>query len=240
MRRFCYLFFLLFPVLLQAEVYSIWPFTPGSGTFGDPAEVLPNRKFWQEKISVNGMDVVMEISLVELPFADASKVLQKKYPNARIALNPQSMLMSIPQKNGSVKRIFLTQIRGTNPLLQYSMDIPANRKQSPQKAWPDHIPLLPGATDLSVMEFPDRRSVYASCFLPGTTRPQMIHEMSLRLNAAGWKPASEEIANPFRASGEVFYREKPLEILLLGVSASDAKGTAITVYTRPVDPAPAK
>ena len=68
----------------------------------------------------------------------------------------------------------------------------------------------------------------------------MIHEMSLRLNAAGWKPASEEIANPFRASGEVFYREKPLEILLLGVSASDAKGTAITVYTRPVDPAPAK
>jgi hypothetical protein len=59
--------------------------------------------------------------------------------------------------------------------------------------------------------------------------------MSQRLLSQGWQAASDEIANPFKASGEVFLREKPLELLLLGISKTAPEGTTLTIYTRPLE-----
>ena len=115
------------------------------------------------------------------------------------------------------------------------MILPAGRIKATTAQWPKNIPLLPGATDLNVMIFPKRNATYASCFMPNATRPQLVHEMSQRLLAQGWQAASDEIANPFKASGEVFLRENPLELMLLGISKTTEKGTTLNIYTRPIE-----
>ena len=229
---------LLFSAIsLQAEVYSLWPCARGSnsGSFADPSQVLPKKQFWNENILINGTKVSMDIALVDMNYDDASKVLLKQYPNAQVAKNPTSMLMNVMRKDGSCHRIFLIKVKGTRPLLQYSMILPAGRIKATTAQWPKNIPLLPGATDLNVMIFPKRNATYASCFMPNATRPQLVHEMSQRLLAQGWQAASDEIANPFKASGEVFLRENPLELMLLGISKTTEKGTTLNIYTRPIE-----
>lgn len=236
-RKFIIFFFLLTATALQAEVYSIWPFSRGSnsGSFADPSQVLPRKQFWQEDIRINGTNVRMNISLVDMQYDDAAAILMKQFPHAQIAKNSTSLLLNVTQKNGSCRRIFLFKVKGTRPILQYSMEIPAKRAKATAAHWPKNIPLLPGARDLNVMIFPKRNATYASCFIPGTTRPQLVHEMSQQLLSQGWKAASDEIANPFRASGEVFLRENPLELLLLGISKSTQEGTTLNIYTRPLE-----
>ncbi|MBR2428239.1 MAG: hypothetical protein IKB16_16005 [Lentisphaeria bacterium] len=237
MRKICVCVLLFSAVVLYAEVYSLWPFAKGSssGTFSDPSQVLPKKQFWNENILINGAKVRMDIALVDMEYEDAVKVLLKQFPQAQIAKNPTSMLLNVTQKDGSSRRIFLVKVKGTRPLLQYSMLLPAGRSKATAAQWPKNIPLLPGAKDLNVMVFPKRNATYASCFIPNATRPQLVHEMSKRLLSQGWQAASEEIANPFKASGEVFLREKPLELMLLGISKTSQDGTMLSIYTRPVE-----
>ena len=236
-RKTFILFLLLTATLVQAEVYSLWPFSRGnnSGSFADPSQALPKKQFWNENILINGVRVKMDIELVDMQYDDAAAILMKQFPNAQIAKNPTSLLLNVMQKNGSCRRILLVKVKGTRPVLQYSMEIPAKRIHATSAHWPKNIPLLPGAKDLSVMVFPKRNATYASCFIPNTTRPQLVHEMSKRLLSQGWQAASDEIANPFKASGEVFLRENPLELLLLGISKTAPEGTTLTVYTRPLE-----
>lgn len=231
------LFVLLSATSIQAEVYSLWPFSKGSnsGSFADPSQALPKKQFWNENILINGAKIRMDIALVDMNYDDAANVLVKQYPNAQIAKNKTSMLMNIMRKDGFCHRILLIKVKGTRPLLQYSMILPANRVKATASQWPKNIPLLPGATDLNVMFFPKRNTTYVSCFIPKATRPQLVHEMSQRLLSQGWQAASDEIADPFRASGEVFLRENPLELLLLGISKTTDKGTMLNIYTRPVE-----
>ena len=131
---------------------------------------------------------------------------------------------------------FISTEEGVDPIEFKNKEVARIKEQVKIAAhWPKNIPLLPGAKDLSVMVFPKRNAIYASCFVPNTTRPQLVHEMSKRLLSNGWQAASDEIANPFKASGEVFLRENPLELLLLGISKTAPEGTTLTVYTRPLE-----
>ena len=235
---------LLFALLLlaaavrcQAEVYSLWPFgqgKSGSAAFTAPSGTLPARRFWQEKVRVNGNELVMDISLVDLPYDDAVAVLRKTFPQAVTARNTNSFMLSLPEKNGGQKRLLLLSLAGTNPTLQFSMDLPPRARNAQTADWPKTIPLPAGAEHLFVIHFPERKSDFASCFLPGQTRPQVLSGMASRLQAQGWNAASGEIADPFKASGEVFFKEKPMEILLLGAAPKD-QGVMMTVYTRPLE-----
>lgn len=237
------LLFLLFPHSLDAEIYSLWPFSEDSAASrpfysekDDPAG-LPERKFWDEEILVNGRKLHLDISLVDLPFSDAAALLKKRAPDAPSAGSPDSFLIHLPLADGSVRRVWLLALRGIRPVLLFSIVLPSGLKEAPESAWPKIIPLPPGAVARSVMSFPVRQADFVSFQLPNMTQAQALHEMGQRLKSAGWQPASEEIADPFRASGEVFFREKPLRILLLGAMRSSGQGTVLTVYTRPVEKA---
>lgn len=221
----------------QAEVYSLWPFgqgKSGSAAFTTPAGTLPTRRFWQEKVRVNSTALVMDIALVDLPYDDAVAVLRKTFPKAITAQNTNTFMLSLIEKDGSQKRIMLLSLAGTNPTLQFSMDLPPHVRNAQPGDWPKNIPLPSGAERLFVIHFPERKADFASCFLPGQTRPQVLSDISSRLQAQGWNAASGEIADPFKATGEVFFKEKPMEILLLGAAAKE-QGVMMTVYTRPLE-----
>ncbi len=224
--------------LLHGEIFSLWPFGEGSAgatPFNARGDVFPGKNFWQEEVRVNGVPLRLDIDLVDLPFDDAKAVLLRRFPNAGFTAGQNSLLMNVPEKDGFLLRLWLISLRGVNPVLMFSMKLPAGRKTAPASAWPKGIPILPGAEAGNVISFPSRGADFASFTIKGVTRPQAVNEMTVRLQAEGWLPASDEIADPFRASGEVFYRESPLSILLLGVSAETEDGLMVTVYTRPVE-----
>lgn len=234
---------LILPVLLAAlplhgEIFSLWPFgkgSAGSAPFNEKGDLFPSKNFWQEDIRFNGTPLRLDIALVDMPFADAAAVLRSRFPHAAFAAGQGSLLMNRPEKDGSSLRLWLISLRGVNPVLMFSLKVPADRKNAPGSAWPRGIPILPGAEAGNVISFPSRGADFVSFTAKGVTRAQTLNEMAQRLQSEGWLPASEEIANPFRASGEVFYRESPLSILLLGVSAETQNGVLVTVYTRPVE-----
>lgn len=232
-------FFSLFGAFsLHAEIFSLWPFgknSAGAEPFNERGDLFPGKNFWKEEVQVNGIPLRMDIDLVDLPFADARAVLLRRFPNASCAAGQGSLLMNVPEKDGSILRLWLISLRGVSPVLMFSMKLPADRKTAPASAWPKGIPLLPGAEAGNVIRFPERGADFASFTIKGVTRPQIMDEMARRLQSEGWLPASEEIADPFRASGEVFYRESPLSVLLLGVSSETSQGVMVTVYTRPVE-----
>ena len=143
-RKTFILFLLFSATLLQAEVYSLWPFSRGnsSGSFADPAQALPKKQFWNENILINGVRVKMDIALVDMQYDDAAAILMKQFKDAQIAKNPTSLLLNVMQKNGSCRRILLVKVKGTRPVLQYSMEIPAKRIHATAAHWPKNIPLL--------------------------------------------------------------------------------------------------
>lgn len=237
MKHLMLLLLLAAPFCCQAEVYSLWPFgkgKSGSAAFTAPSDTLPTRRFWKEKVRVNGTDLVMDISIVDLPYDDAVAVLRKTFPGAVTARNASGFMLSLIEKDGKQKRVLLLSLAGANPTLQFSMDLPPRTGTAAQADWPKTIPLPAGAERLFVIHFPERKADFASCFMPGQTRPQVLADMASRLQAQGWNAASGEIADPFRSSGEVFFKEKPMEILLLG-AAEKEQGVMMTVYTRPLE-----
>lgn len=232
------LLILLAALPVRGEIFSLWPFgngSAGSTPFNEHGDVFPSKNFWKEEVRFNGVSLRMDIALVDMPFADAGAVLRKRFPRAGFAAGHGSLLVNQPEKDGSALRLWLISLRGVNPVLLFSLKVPPGLKNTPESAWPKGIPILPGAKAGNVISFPSRGADFASFTAKGVTRPQALDEMARRLQAEGWLPASEEIANPFRASGEVFYRESPLSILLLGVSAETRDGILVTVYTRPVE-----
>lgn len=237
-HRLVLLVLLLAALPVRGEIFSLWPFgdgSAGSTPFNEHGDIFPSKNFWKEEIRFNGVPLRMDISLVDVPFADAVMLLRRRFPNAGFAAGNGSVLLNQPQNDGSTLRLWLISLRGINPVLLFSMKVPADLKATPESAWPRGIPILPGAKAGNVICFPSRGADFVSFTARGVTRAQTVHEMTQRLLAEGWLPASEEIANPFRASGEVFYRESPLSILLLGVSSETRDGVLVTVYTRPVE-----
>lgn len=237
MKRLIFLLLLTAPFCIRAEVYSLWPFGKGKSgfsAFSQPSETLPVRRFWKENVRVNGIDLVMDISLVDLPYDDAVAVLQKTFPSAVTARNASGFMLSLIGKDGRQKRVLLLSLAGSNPTLQFSMELPPRAATATHADWPKTIPLPQGAGRLFTIRFPERKADFASCFLPGQTRPQVLADMTSRLQAQGWNAATGEIADPFKSTGEVFFREKPMEILLLGAAAKD-QGVMMTVYTRPLE-----
>ena len=229
---------LLTALPLHGEIFSLWPFgngSAGSAPFNEHGDIFPSKNFWKEEILFNGVPLRLDIALVDIPFSDAVQLLRRRFPHAAFASGQGSLLVNQPEKDGISLRLWLVSLRGINPVLMFSMKVPANLKTAPESAWPRGIPILPGAEAGNVIRFPARGADFASFTAKGVTRAQAVNEMAQRLQGEGWLPASEEIANPFRASGEVFYRESPLSILLLGVSAETRDGILVTVYTRPVE-----
>ena len=55
MNRAGLLILLLFPFVLSAEVFSLWPFS-GNGTIV-PDEVAGNSPLWTENVIVNGLSL---------------------------------------------------------------------------------------------------------------------------------------------------------------------------------------
>lgn len=233
------------PCGLRADIFSIWPF--GSGASGKSggrdisvesaedtlATLLSSTQFWSEKVAINGQDMTMKISMSDqsLPLVRASVL--KLFPTAQAAGNESSLLMRRPLEDGGSQRIFLLQLRGMNPLLQFTTVLPKDMpRECPRSLWPEEFPVAPGATSFQLMKFPNRGSLFGTYELANSEIAPVMDELVTKIKNAGWAPTTMEHADLFAGTGEVFMKKDPDALLLLGI-VRDASGSAqVSFYTR--------
>ena len=228
---------------LRADIFSIWPFGSARSNSGNisaesaedvMAELLDARQFWSEKVVMNGQNMTMKIAMSDQPLSRVRASVMQTFPNAQAAGNEASLLLKRPLDDGGSQRIFLLQLKGLNPLLQFTTAIPKDMpKECPIHLWPAAFPLFAGATNLQLMSFPNRGSLFGTYEVPGADTPEVLDHLAAKILTGGWAPASSEHANLFEGSGDVFMKDDPAALLLLGVVRDEASGIVqVSLYTR--------
>lgn len=234
------------PCGLRADVFSIWPFGGGSagksGVSDDLsaeaaedtlATLLDATQFWSEKVTVNGRNMTMKISMSDqsLPVVRASVL--KLFPSAQVAGNESSLLMKRPLDDGSSQRIFLLQLRGLNPLLQFTTVLPKDMpRECPPELWPTEFPFTSGAKNLTLMNFPNRGSHFGTYEVANSDIAPVMDDLVAKIRSKGWAPATMEHADLFEGAGDVFMRKDPDALLLLGIVRDAAGSVQVSFYTR--------
>ncbi len=217
---------------IRAEVFSLWPFSPGAkNTAADPEEILAPAQMWTEKITVDGHDLHLGMALVNHSLKECYDVLKKHFPNASFAVNQNSMLMEQKKASGMRRRVFLLAIQGIYPVIQFSMELPAERLKGAD--WPKEFPLPPGAKILTSMRFPERKAVYGA-FSTGFDLRQTLPSLAAALKADGWKPLSGEHSDSAAGTGEVFLKTGPDRLLIIGLQPEKNGGCTGSLYMRPL------
>ncbi|MBO7148184.1 MAG: hypothetical protein J6W81_10600 [Lentisphaeria bacterium] len=217
---------------LYGDVFSLWPFS-GERLGSDVKNTLQGETLWTEEIKVNGRTLDMEVTLVQKTLRDALQDLRAIYKKGTAAANSNSLLFEIPLKNGSKQRYYLVELGGIVPMLQFSMHLPANFKKGKPSHWPQLLPLPPGGIPETVMEFPKRDSVYAMFSTPYQPE-QVLSDLTRALQNRGWKNVGGETNTTPQASGEIFMKENPLEIVILTILPPNPQNrmTMGTMYHR--------
>ena len=231
------------PCVLRADVFSIWPFGGGakagsSDVSAESAEdtlatLVGATQFWSEKVAVNGQNLTMKISMSDQPLSLVRSSVLKLFPDAQVAGNENSLLMRRPLADGGSQRIFLLQLRGMNPLLQFTTVLPKDRvAECPRSLWPAEFPVVPGATNFQLMKFPNRGSLFGTYEIADAEMAPVVDDLVAKIGHAGWAPATIEHSDLFEGSGEIFMKKDPDELLLFG-AVRDVTGTVqVSFYTR--------
>ncbi len=224
--------FILPSAELRADVFSLWPFSQGSGGVSTGnGEIMNPKRLWTEPVLINGRDVSLGVSIVETPFSDCMRQLKAIYPKSSFAGNSSSLLMDVPLEGGRRLRLYLVSLGEASPSLQFTMEIPPGPARVPD--WIPGLPMPPSSTPVTVMSFPKRGSSYGF-FSSGLSPEQAISEMRKSMLASGWRQAGGDEAAGDSSSGETFIRDKPLEIAIVGASSMDDGSTRGSVYLRSI------
>ena len=195
-------------------------------------------RFWQEKIVVNGTELMLDISLVETPLKELQVNLSKFFSGRKdvfIGGNSNSILLQEIQKDGSLKRQYYLELSGIHPVLLFEMIIPPGRRKYSEEDWPSELPFVHGAENMTSMKFPVRNAVYGAFSLKEKLMPQVLGEMTNSLEAMGWQKVSREADNVFEGTGEVFLKDNSSKLMILGIAPdADGRGVRVSMYTRPI------
>lgn len=246
-RTFCILFciFAWSPILF-ADVYSLWPFSAQDLKNAEkkengekktlPPGVLPvqPKNFWQEDVIVNGNKLRLNIYLLEGKWEEiAAYARQNAVKGSALMGNSNSLYIQNPVKNGMILRTYYLHLSDTYPMLMFQMSLPQNRLKMARNLWPQELPLLSNAENLNCMQFPARDALYGSYDVADKSVSQVLSTISANAAAAGWAPVSGETKQLYEGAGEVFHKEDPSRVLILGLQElPGGKGTRITLYTR--------
>jgi len=220
----CAIIFL--PLLLSAEVFSLWPL---SGAGGGTDEALRPSKLWSENVIVDGHSLEMSVSLLQNKLDVCYANLRKLYPDASFAANRNSLLVEFKQKNGTRRRLYLLSLEGVYPTIQFSMELPAGPMKPAD--WPQEFPLPAGARPITTMHFPKRNAVYGA-FSSDYDVSQTLPDVVASLKANGWQSVTAEHRDVFSGTGEVFLKNSPSSILVIGFTPKKKGGCVGTLYQR--------
>ncbi len=222
---FRFIILLIFSTFLsvKGDVFTLNPFSKNKGGVNihspeDLSTAINPDKLWDEPVVINGEDLTLGVSISAKHLLICIKDLENLYPNARYLINQNTALIEVLDSNGYKNRIYLVEVGGKFPVVQFSMTIPPQKKEITD--WPSALPLPSGAKPLTYMYFADRKSYYGHFECNYLGSEQEIYSL---LSSEGWKATTQSNVG----DGEIFIKNKPRQILILRMS--DTKGS---IYTR--------
>lgn len=211
-----------------AEVFTLAPFSGGKGS---PSEFLSPLDLWTEPVVINGVGGGLEISVLDIGLQVCVDQLRRNFPDARISRNDNSALFEIKEKNGGRKRIYLIELGGVYPVIQFSIDLPSKITDTPP--WPHALPLPPDSKPVSTIEFPSRKATYGY-FTTALSADEALRSIRLQIGAQGWRAfgSHDNPMNP--AKGDVFINKKPLRIMIVSFSENGNGEVYGAIYQKPI------
>lgn len=189
-----------------AEVFTISPFSEkGSAGRGNITTVLKGRELWTESVVVNGFKTGMCLTLLGSNLKESLFILKKQFPGATFKASRNAVLVEITGKNGSLQRLYLVELGGVYPVMQFSMNFPNGLPKNSK--WPKELPIPSASTPTITISLPDRKVVYGTftTLLPGDTA---MSDITTDMISDGWKNMEQG----------VFLKSDPLSIMLVSFS----------------------
>lgn len=223
--------FMMLTVSINAEVFTLWPFSKDEKT-GEGSGVLQPLELWTEPVIINGVSMGMKIGLLENDLRTSFAILRKLYPKAVKTWNANSLLMEIKKENGKAERLYLVELGGIYPVIQFSIQLP--EKIPASFSWPSELPLPSGAEPLNCIQFPKRKSSYGH-FLSSFPVEQSLTMIRNSLEADGWKAVTKESASGgLSGRGETFMKVSPVRIMIVSFSETEDGKVKGSMYTRSI------
>ncbi|MCP4099828.1 MAG: hypothetical protein GY750_00135 [Lentisphaerae bacterium] len=188
--------------------------------------LLNPRNVFAEKMILNGMDLTLQLGLVNMPIADVLVDLKHSFPSAQYASSSNTLLVKHKLSNGWNQRILLIYFGERFPILQFSMLLPPTIPSVLE--WPHGLPITSDGKPLRVIAMPAKKSWYGS-FRTSQSPAAALSDIGAGLRADGWISFTGEASSALHGKGELYIKKQPLSIMLVSFT-EDGIGT---VYTRP-------
>lgn len=199
-----FLLLLFCSVSIRGDVFT---FGPGKGGKPWGADLLGGSKLWTEPALINGIKSNVDLVLIKKELNECYTILKNRFPEAIFRFNSESLLIEIKREKGTIERIYLVNVgKGAFPVLQFSMEIPADMPKNPE--WPDRLPLPPSSSPRTVIDLTGRGALYGA-FDSLLSAEQIYADISSKMVTDGWTPMGKG----------VFLKESPMRMVL--ISASD-------------------
>jgi hypothetical protein len=213
----------------MAEVFTLAPFSGGGK--GEPSEFLSPLNLWTEPVVINGVPGGLKISVLDIGLQICIDQLMRNFPDAKISENDNSALCEIKEKGGGRKRIYLIELGGVYPVIQFSIDLPSKIPDNP--TWPHVLPLPPDSTAVSTIEFPSRKANYGY-FTTALSAGEALRSIRLQIESEGWQAFGSHDNPMHPANGDVFISKKPLRIMIISFSENENGDVKGAIYQKPI------
>lgn len=221
-RTILLLFILTFVYSVKAEVFTLSPFSrKGGGGAVDIFDAMGGAKLWSEPVVVNGIKTQMRLRLLKNDIKECFLTFKKQFPGCHFRSSPGALLIDFKLKDGTLERVYLVQMDGVYPVLQFSMTFP---RGVPEKNddWPAELPIARASTVENTISLPERNVSYGS-FTTTLTGDAALAEIGSSLVANGWTNLKQG----------VFIKNNPLSMMLVSFSQDEKGKTRGFVLKRP-------
>lgn len=217
------------PLVINGEVFTLRPPSStgsGNGNGMRLSDLVAGKAIMSEPIEINGVQLKLEVKLLDISLSDLLYQLKKLSSATKIAANATTILATETMTNGMLKRLLFIYSGKGLPILCFSLMLPD--KLPKLAVWPQQLPITADGIMQQHIYFPKRQAHYG-VFSTGAHSADALREVSGSLRANGWDAVSGEDSLP-NGRGEIFFRQRPRSLMLISIAED---GTAI-VYTRPV------
>ena len=164
----------------RGEVYDLLPL---GGGWAQWEKALGSKKLWSEPVEVNGVRGTLDVSLLELDFAEALRVSRRELPGVPGAVNANSALFEL-KEGKSLRRVYLVGFPGKARTMRFAMEIPYGASRG--RLWPGQLPSLPGMEPKESLCLPGRQLCYGACKVASSPAAAAA-ELERVLSAQGWR-----------------------------------------------------
>lgn len=207
--------------MVSAEVFSLTPFSSKSG--GDALfRITEGIDLFDEIVVINGENSTLKLKLLRNNLIENTILITKQFPKALLKSSPGALLVEFKNKNGILERIYLVQVDGPFPVIQFSMKFPTGLPESNGK-WLKELPKTADATVLTTMSLPDRQISYGT-FTTSLTPESAISDIDSEMKSHGWITVDKGI----------YVKDSPLSIVLSSFTVDDNDLTRGFILKRPL------